>query len=267
MTAGLVRRPPDTYAPVYNRRLAQRSFSGGGGIAIDAAVAARQHAAYVAALQTAGVTVQTMDGDPVYYDCVFVEDTAIVWGTFAVICRMANPDRDGEQHAVRAILSRSHTLSEVPTGGRIDGGDVLHCEDTTFVGQSSRTNEIGIDALRRFLKPFGRRVVPVPVERALHLKTAVTYLGDGTLIAARGLIDLGQMSGFQILATAREEDGAANCLRVGRHLMIPAGYPATEALLTDFAERRGLSIHTLNISEFEKGGGGLTCLSLLWSAD
>ena len=254
-TAGLVRRPPNTYAPVYIAR----------GIAIDAAAAARQHAAYVAALQTAGVTVQTTDGDPAYYDCVFVEDTAIVWRSSALMCRMGNSDRDGEQHAVRAILSRSHTLSEVPTGGRIDGGDVLHCEGTTFVGESSRTNEIGIDALRRFLKPFGRMVVPVPVERALHLKTAVTYLGDGTLIAARDFIDLRQLGAFEVLATAPGEAGAANCLRVGRHLMIPAGYPATEKLLTDFAERRGLEISTLNISEFEKGGGGLTCLSLLWS--
>jgi dimethylargininase len=256
-TAGLVRRPPDTYAPAYHRR----------GIAIDAAATARQHAAYVAALQTAGISVHTIDGDAAYYDCVFVEDTAIVWGSSALICRTGNPDRDGEQQAVRAMLGRSHTLSEVPAGGRIDGGDVLHCEDTTFVGQSSRTNEIGIDALRRFLEPCGRMVVAVPVERALHLKSAVTYLGDGVLIAACELIDLRPLADFEVLATAPGEAGAANCLRVGRHLMIPAGYAATETLLTDFAQRHRLGINTMNISEFEKGGGGLTCLSLLWSPD
>ena len=255
--SGLVRRPPASYASVYASRR----------IPIDGAVAARQHAAYVAALQQAGVAVQIIEGDPAYYDCVFVEDTTIVWRRAALSVRMANRDRDGEQQAVRRALSRTHTIVDVPAGGNIDGGDVLHCDDTTFVGESSRTNAIGIDALRRFLEPFGRHVVAVPVERALHLKTAVTYLGDGTLIAARGLIDLGQMSGFRILATAPGEDGAANCLRVGRHLVVAAGYPATETLLTDFAARHRLAIHTLNISEFEKGGGGLTCLSLLWSPD
>lgn len=253
-TLGLVRRPPDTYAPAYRSR----------GIMIDAELAVRQHAAYVAALQTAGVSLQTLDGDPAFYDCVFVEDTAVVWGSSALIARIGGRHRDGEQRAVRAALSASHTLSEVPTGGKIDGGDVLHCEDVTFVGQSSRTNDIGIDALRRFLEPYGRRVVAVPVERALHLKTTVTYLGDGVLIAARDLIDLSAMSAFEVLVTVPGEAGAANCLRVGNRLLIPAGYPAAVRSLMAFGYRHGVSVHTLDISEFEKGGGGLTCLSLLW---
>ena len=254
-TLGLVRRPADTYAPTYSNR----------GIAIDARCAIRQHDAYVAALRTAGVAIQTIDGDSAYYDCVFVEDTAIVWGSAALIVNMAGDHREGEQKAVRAVLDSSHTLFHVPAGGSIDGGDVLHCDDLTFVGRSSRTNEIGIEALRRFLEPFGRQVVAVPVERALHLKTAVTYLGDGVLIAARDLIDFDAMSAFEIVSTAPGEAGAANCLRVGQHLLIPAGYDATEQQVTEFARRRGLAVHRLDISEFEKGGGGLTCLSLLWS--
>jgi dimethylargininase len=254
-TVGLVRRPADTYAAAYIGR----------GIAIDAERASRQHAAYVAALQAAGISAQTLDGDADYYDCVFVEDTAVVWGNAALIARMANGDRDGEQDAVRAVLSGTHTLYELPADARIDGGDVLHCENVTFVGRSSRTNDSGIDALRRFLEPFGRRVRTVPVQRALHLKTAVTYLGDGVLIAARDLVALDAMPGFEVIATAAGEQGAANCLRVGGDLLIPAGYHATEKLLADFCGRRGLQLHRLEISEFEKGGGGLTCLSLLWT--
>ncbi|HJU43081.1 MAG TPA: arginine deiminase family protein [Vicinamibacterales bacterium] len=255
VTFGLVRRPPATYAPAYSSR----------GIAIDQQLASSQHAKYVEALESANVSVQTIDGDPAYYDSVFVEDTAIVWGSAALIVNMGGRHRDGEQHAVRAILGKSHTLADVPAGGRIDGGDVLHCDETTFVGRSSRTNQIGIDALCRFLEPFGRQVIAVPVERALHLKTAVTYLGDGVVIAARDLIGLDAMSAFEIVTTAPAEAGAANCLRVGKHLLIPSGYPATEKVLANFAVRRGVTIHRLDISEFEKGGGGLTCLSLLWS--
>ena len=236
-------------------------------MAIDAGVAGRQHDAYVAALRAAAITVHTLDGDPAFYDSVFVEDTAIVSGSAALIVRMAGRHRDGEQSAVRDFLSRSHTLSEVPEGGCLDGGDVLHCEAVTFVGRSSRTNELGIAALRGFLEPHGRQVVAIPVERALHLKTAVTYLGDGVLIAAPALVDVTPMAGFEVLSTAPDEAGAANCLRLGNHLLIPSGYPETERTIARFAARHAVAVHVLEISEFEKGGGGLTCLSLLWSPD
>ena len=255
-TSALVRRPSSAYASAYQRQ----------GIVIDPAAAGRQHAAYVEALRAAGIAVHALDGDPVYYDCVFVEDTAIVWGSAALMVRMGGRHRDGEQAAVRAFLSPSHTLSDVPDAGHIDGGDVLHCDEVTLVGRSSRTNEIGITALRRFLEPFGRQVIAVPVDRALHLKTAVTYLGDRVLIAARELIDLPPVTGFDVLATAPREAGAANCLRLGRHLLMPSGYPVTERAITAWAERNRVSVHTLDISTFEQGGGGLTCLSLLWSA-
>jgi dimethylargininase len=256
-TMGLVRCPSAAYAATYRAR----------GIPIDAALAGRQHAAYVEALREAGIGVHTLDGDPAYYDCVFVEDTAIVWGSAALIARMGGAHRDGEQAAVRDALGRSHQLCEVPPGGHIDGGDVLHCDGATFVGRSSRTNDIGIAALRRFLEPFGRSVTAVPVARALHLKSAVTYLGDGVLIAARELIDMAAMPGLEVIATVAGEAGAANCLRVGGHLLMPSGYPVTEHAVTAFATKHGVTIHRLDISEFEKGGGGLTCLSLLWSPD
>ena len=232
---------------------------------IDPETARRQHLAYAEALGAAGVAVHTLDGHPDYYDSVFVEDTAIVWGSAALIVNMGSRHRDGEPAAVRDFLGSSHTLSTVPDGGRIDGGDVLHCEDVTLVGRSSRTNDIGIAALRHFLEPFGRTVRVIPVERALHLKTAVTYLGDGVLIAARELIDLPALPGFDVLATAPGEMGAANCLRLGRDLLMPSGYPASARAVETFAGRHGVSIRQLDISEFEKGGGGLTCLSLLWS--
>ena len=256
-TSALVRRPSSAYASSYSHQ----------GIRIDSDVGQRQHAAYVAALRHAGIRVHTLDGDPAYYDCVFVEDTAIVWGSAALIVNMGGRHRDGEQHAVREVLSKTHTLHDVPPDGRIDGGDVLHCEDVTFVGRSSRTNDVGIAALRRFLGRCGRSVKVVPVERALHLKTAVTYLGDGMLIAARELIDVTAMPGFDILATAPGEQGAANCLRLGNHLLAPSGHPTTERAIASFAARQRVTVHALDISEFEKGGGGLTCLSLLWSPD
>jgi dimethylargininase len=149
-------------------------------------------------------------------------------------------------------------------GALLEGGDVMHIGATTYVGLTLRTNEAGIEALREFLLPTGQRVVKVPIEKSLHLKTVATYLGNNTLIAAPDLLDTGLFEVEEIIFTERGEAGAANCLRIADHLLISTGKPRTERRLLAFAEGNGVKLVPLDISEFEKGNGSLTCLSLIW---
>ena len=180
----------------------------------------------------------------------------------ALMGRLA-PHRAGEPAGVKAALGRWHTIVHLPDGARLEGGDVLHVEDTTYVGLTARTDEAGVQALRDFLAPAGRRVVAVPVPRYLHLKTAATYLGNGVLIAVPDF----DVSAFEVDDVLRVDEGepvAANTLRVRDHLLTVAGNPRTEARLRAFAESHGVHVVPLEISEFEKGDGSLTCLSLIW---
>lgn len=253
ITTALMRRVPDAYAPFYRAR----------GISISRELARAQHTAYADALQAAGVQVHLVDGDEAWPDCVFVEDPAVVVPPRALIGRLA-PHREGEPAAVEAALRRWHQTVPLPDGARLEGGDVLHVEDTTYVGLTARTNQRGADALREFLAPEGRRVVAVPVAKYLHLKTAVTYLGNGTLAAVP---DFGGVDAFDVDDVVLADEGepvAANCLRVNDHLLTVAGNPRTELRLRGFGERHGVRVVPLEISEFEKGEGSLTCLSLLW---
>jgi dimethylargininase len=251
---GLVRPFPSSYATAYQRK----------GVVIDPSLALEQHRAYVRALENAGIAVDHLDADEAFYDCVFVEDTAIVWQSAVLITSMANPDRQGEQAAVRQYFAATHDLIEMPADARLDGGDVMHTDDVTYAGLSSRTNAAGVDALSTFLARAGRPVVAMQVSNALHLKTAATYLGNGTVVAAPGCVALDLFKHLRLIHTAPNESGAANCLRIGGSLVIPAGYPATERALKAFASEHQLRTEVLNISEFEKGGGSLSCLSLLW---
>src|SRR5437899_4860511 len=167
----LVRPQSPAYAPYYAAR----------GISISADLAREQHARYVAALEAAGLRVQAVEQDAAFPDCVFIEDTAVVWGGRALIACMA-AHREGEQAAVEAALRPTHEIVRLPAGATLDGGDVLHVGPTTYVGLSSRTNAAGVRAVAEFLAPAGRSVVPVPVRRCLHLKSAVTALGNDMIL-------------------------------------------------------------------------------------
>jgi dimethylargininase len=252
-TRALVREPSPRYASAYLEH----------GVQVDQARARAQHAAYVRALSQSGLEIERVPAHPDLYDCVFIEDTAIVWGKRALITRMA-PHREGEQGAVERHLFRTHEVVHPAAGARIDGGDVLHTETATYVGLTGRTNEAGARALETFLAPAGREVVRVPVTGVLHLKSAATYLGDGLLLAAPGTIDESLFGAGEVLRTAEGEPKAANALRIGRRLLTLAGYPGTEKRLREAARRRGLEVVVLEASEFEKGDGSLTCLSIIF---
>jgi dimethylargininase len=248
----LVRAVARSYVAYYARK----------GRTVSASLADAQHAQYRRALETAGLTVTVVPPDETFPDGVFIEDTAVVWGQYALIARMC-PEREGEQAAVAEVLRPTHTIRRLIAGATLDGGDVLHLDDSTYVGLSTRTNEAGAEAVRELLVPFGRRVVTVPVANCLHLKTGVTYLGNRTLLAVPGWFELRRFHAEEVIHTGEGEQGSANTLRIGNHLLVPAGYPETARRLQRFAEQHGLHVQTLDISEFEKGDGSLTCLSII----
>ncbi len=252
-THALVRKVARSYAAYYARR----------GRNVSAQLAGEQLHNYVRALETSGLAVSLVEADDALPDCVFIEDTAVVWKEHALITCM-HPDRQGEQAAVEGTLQYSHSLTRVPPGAALEGGDVLHTSDTTYVGTSARTNQIGAESLRSFLTQFGRRVVTLPVRNCLHLKTGVSYLGNGMLLAVPGWFDMNRFDVEDVIYTADNEVGSANCLRLYDRLLIPDGYPNTTQRLQQFASKYKICMRPLNISEFEKGDGSLTCLSLIW---
>ena len=142
----------------------------------------------------------------------------------------------------------------------IEGGDVLRVGRTLLVGESSRTNRAGIEALRSIVGPFGYRVVRVPVFGGLHLKTCVTALDAETCLLNRAWLDPRPLAGFRLRDVDETEPWAANTLAVGGEIMVNAAFPRT----ADIIAAAGYRIRPLDMSEFAKAEAGLTCLSLLF---
>lgn len=228
---------------------------------IDYALATEQHEQYRAMLKECGLEVVVVPADERHPDCCFIEDTAVVFDEVAIITRMGTAARRGEEHAVESTLKRYRRTEKVQPPATVDGGDVLHLGRTVFIGRTERTNDAGIDAVRRFLVPFGYRVVPVEVTGCLHLKSACTAIDDETILANPHWANFEPFAGLRKVWIPDDEPGGADVLQFNDVVCMHSGFPRTCGLVRSL----GVTVHTVDLSEFVKAEAGPTCLSLLLS--
>ena len=224
---------------------------------VDAGVAMKQWEGYVRALVDAGWRVTEVAPAPDYPDSVFVEDTVVVYGDLAVIARSGAVERRPEaQGTEKAAAELGYRIAHIEAPGVLDGGDVLKHAGTVYVGRSGRTNADGIRQLTEYLAPFGATVIAVPLTKALHLKSAVTALPDGTIIGYEPVVD--DPSVFDVFLPVPEEPGAHVVLLGDGKLLMSSGAPETAAVM----QARGYEPVLVDIGEFEKLEGCVTCLSV-----
>jgi dimethylargininase len=225
----------------------------------DHTQAVAQHLRYIQALEKCGLEVTALDADEKHPDSVFIEDTAVVTARCAILARPGADSRRGEVHGVEEVLSgRYENIERIIDPGTLDGGDVLQVGDHFYIGLTSRTNLEGARQLSEMLRGYGYVVSVVESREYLHLKSGVSYLGDDVLVVAGELATDGEFGGFdKIIADSREEY-SANCIRVNDHVLVPAGFERTKAQIA----ARGYELIELEMSEFRKVDGGLSCLSL-----
>ena len=224
----------------------------------DAELARRQHAAYVEALAAAGPPVREVSPADDLPDCAFVEDTVVVLGDLAVLTRPGAPARRPEVAGTEeAVRSLGLEVARIQAPGTLDGGDVLQVGRTVYVGRGGRTDAEGIRQLRRHAATRGRVVVPVRLHGVLHLKSAVTALPDGTFIASDP--SLFDAAPFPALRLVPEEAGSHVVVTGGGTIIMAASAPRSAELFDDL----GFDVVTVDIGEFEKREGCVTCLSVL----
>ncbi|TPG33819.1 dimethylargininase [Mycolicibacterium hodleri] len=244
----LVRRPAETLADGIVTFIERQP--------LDVELAKRQWDGYLAALHRSGWPTVTIDGDDTMPDCVFVEDTVVMFGDLAVITNPRQPVRNPEIVAVRRTIDELGMESTTITEGTLDGGDVLKVGSRVYVGLSGTTSASAIEQLARILAPRGYTVAAVPLTRALHLKSAVTALPDGTVIGYEPVVDDPGL--FPSFLAVPEEPGAHVVILADDLLLMSSAAPQTAALLAD----RDYRLERVDISEYEKLEGCVTCLSV-----
>jgi dimethylargininase len=228
---------------------------------IDYARALAQHEAYIALLVSLGVAVTRLAAQPQLPDAVFVEDTAIVVAELAVITNPGAASRRPETASVAEALRAWRPLAQISAPATLDGGDVLQLGRTLYVGLSSRSNAEGAQQLHQLLGAFGYQVETLTVSGCLHLKSAVTSVHESLLLLNPAWCDANAFAEIPHVEVDPAEPFAANVVRLADCVIMSADSPRTATRL----RARGVTVHTVDMSELAKAEGALTCCSLLFT--
>jgi len=221
--------------------------------------ARNQHSDYIEALKKCDVRVTVLEADERYPDSTFVEDTAIVTERVAIITNLGVESRRGEEIKIKETLEEFFDkIKTIIPPATLEGGDVMRIEDHFYIGLSNRTNKEGAKQLIDILDKYQYTGCTVPLKEVLHLKSGVAYLSDNNLVAAGEFVDNPIFKGFNIIEIHDDESYVANCIRVNDYVLVAEGYPKARKAI----ENAGYETIVVDVSEFRKLDGGLSCLSL-----
>ena len=230
----------------------------------DLALALVQHEAYCRMLERLGLSLVRLPADPSFPDSTFVEDAAIVTSRGAILTRPGAPSRAGEVTALGAALDRWFPeLDRISPPGTVDGGDVCEAGPRFFIRVGERTNAEGAAQLAAWLAAHGFESSTIDLREVpglLHLKTGLAWLGGRRLLAVGGVAGHEALEGWDVVRVPDGEEYAANCIRVNDVMLVAGGFPETAALLRGL----GHDVAAIDMSEYRKMDGGLSCLSVRW---
>ena len=218
-----------------------------------------QHREYVRALSSCGLEVLELEPLPEYPDSTFIEDVALCTSKCAVITNPGAPSRNGERRGMDAVLRTFYNRIEfIEDPGTLEAGDVMMVGNHFYIGISRRTNHEGADQLIRILNKYHFTGSKIELKRMLHLKSGVSYLENNHFLVTGEFINHPDLVGYKSIETDVSEQYAANSLWVNGRVLVPAGFPGTATKIGE----AGFKTEAVDLSEFQKLDGGMSCLSL-----
>jgi len=225
----------------------------------DYNTAITQHSNYIEAMKNCGLNVKILEADDRFPDSTFVEDTAVVNKDVVVISNLGAQSRKGEEKDIKKVMEEFYEdIKSIEKPGTLEGGDVMKVDNEYFIGISKRTNKKGALQLKEILKNYGYTCSLVSLKNVLHLKTGVAYTGDNNIIASGEFIKNPLFKDYNIIEVEEDESYATNCIRVNEYVLIAKGFKKLKASILGL----GYKILEMDMSEFRKMDGGLSCLSL-----
>jgi dimethylargininase len=218
-----------------------------------------QHENYIKAIRDCGVEVTVLEADENFPDSTFVEDVALLTPKCAIVTNPGAPSRKGEISGIRKVLDRFYTdIEEIQNPGTVEAGDIMMVGSHFYIGLSARTNEVGAKQMISILEKYGMSGSVVSLEKVLHLKTGLAYLENNNLVACGEFVSKSEFKKFKLIEIDEKESYATNCIWVNNKVIVSSGFPNAKSTI----ENAGYKTIEVDVSEFQKLDGGLSCLSL-----
>ncbi len=218
-----------------------------------------QHKDYIGALQDCGLEVTCLPAIEEYPDSTFVEDVALLTTNCAIITNPGAASRQGEVQSIEPIIKGFYEqLAKIQNPGTVEAGDIMMVGSHYYIGLSQRTNEEGAKQMIEILLQHDQSGSIVSLAEVLHLKTGLGYLENNNLLACGEFLSKPEFKKYNLLEVPTEEAYAANSVWINGTVLTPKGFPKTKAIISD----AGYKIREVDVSEFQKVDGGLSCLSL-----
>jgi dimethylargininase len=221
--------------------------------------ALKQHDAYIKRLKKCGLEVRILAANEEYPDSTFIEDAALLTPHCAIVTNLGAPSRKGETREIKSVVQEYFTcIEEIQEPGTVEAGDIMMVGTHFYIGLSERTNENGAKQVIELLGKHNMSGSVIQLENVLHLKTGTAYLENNNLVACGEFVNHPEFQEFNILKIDEDESYAANCVWVNDRVLIPKGYPKARHTI----EMAGYKTLVVDVSEYQKLDGGLSCLSL-----
>jgi len=221
--------------------------------------ALEQHSRYGDILKECGLQVSVLEADSNFPDSTFIEDVAICTPICAIVTNPGASSRNGEKHSIKPVLQNFYTAVEEIVGpGTLDAGDVMMVNNHFYIGISERTNHAGAEQLISILQKYNMSGSKVPLKEMLHLKTGLSYLEQNTLLMSGEFVQNTEFEKYSKIIVDEKELYAANSLWINGTVLVPKGFDKTKNKI----EQAGYKTIEVDVSEFQKLDGGLSCLSL-----
>ena len=225
----------------------------------DYQIAIKQHQNYSNAFKKCELEVTILEADENYPDSVFVEDTALLTPNCAIITNPGAPTRKDEIAGMKDLLSGFfENIEEIIEPGTVEAGDIMMVGTHYYIGLSERTNQNGADQLLKILYRYGLTGTTIPLKKMLHLKSGLSYIENNNLLITNEFINEPHFQKFNLILVDDDEGYAANSLWINDSILVPKGFPRTKTKI----EQLGYNLIEIDVSEFRKIDGGLSCLSL-----
>ncbi len=224
---------------------------------LDLELALVQHDQYCTILSEIGLEVIKLPPEDDFPDSCFVEDTAVLHRNKVAISRPAVESRRGEETSIESVIGDYKHTHRVQSPGTIEGGDVIHLDGLLISGITQRTNDEGVRQTADWLEV---QIATIRDLDIVHLKSHVTFLGDETFATTKRFATHSLLADYTKILIPEQEAYAANTLACNGFVLMPKGHAESFQSIRN----AGFDVLTLDVSEFEKCEGALTCLSILF---